>query len=384
MIRRIPCRGTALTVITLVTATFAGCGPHQETPPVAAAATDSAVTVTAAQRGQIITAPVEEKSYNPTILTTGTVNFNGDKSTQVISSISGPVSRLAVDVGDSVHAGEILATVASPDFAADIAGFRKSETALKNAQRIETLDEKLFANDALARTDLDQAKADLASAEADREAAVQQLSAIGIDSASIEAIRQGKATAGAEAAIRAPIAGVVVERLITPGQLLQAGATATFTLANLSSVWVIGNVFEGDAASVFKGEPAIVRIEGIADSFPGRIDYVGALVDPDSKAMGVRILVPNAHDRLKQNMLVHVEILGARPRKAIVIPVSAVLRDDDNLPFVYLDAGNNRFNRRRIALSGRTGDVYEVTSGLNVGDSLVTQGALFLQEAANQ
>jgi cobalt-zinc-cadmium efflux system membrane fusion protein len=374
----------ALTVITLVTATFAGCGKHQEAPPAAAVTTDSSVTVTAAQRGQIITAPVEEKSYNPTILTTGTVNFNGDRSTQVISSISGPVSRLAVDVGDSVHAGEILATVASPDFAADVAGYRKSETALKNAQRIETLDEKLFANDALARTDLDQAKADLASAEADRDAAIQQLSAIGIDSASVEAIRQGRSTVGAESAIRAPIAGVVVERLITPGQLLQAGATAAFTIADLSSVWVIGNVFEGDAASVFKGEPAIVRIEGIADSFPGRIDYVGALVDPDSKAMGVRILVPNSRDRLKQNMLVHVEILGARPRKAVVIPVSAVLRDDDNLPFVYLDAGNNRFDRRRIALGGRTGDVYEVTSGLSTGDSLVTQGALFLQEAANQ
>jgi cobalt-zinc-cadmium efflux system membrane fusion protein len=327
---------------------------------------------------------VAERTYNPTIPTTGTVNFNGDKSTQVIASISGPVSRLAVDVGDSVHPGEVLASVASPDYAADVASYRKAETALRNAQRIATLDEKLFANDALARTDLDQARADLASAEADRDAASQQLTALGIDSTSIDAIRQGKTVAGAEAAIRAPIAGVVVERLITRGQLLQAGTTPTFTIADLSSVWVIGNVFEGDAASVFKGEPTVVRIEGVADSFPGRVDYVGALVDPDSKAMGVRIVVPNSRDRLKQNMLVHVEILGARPRKAIVIPVSAVLRDDDNLPFVYLDAGNNHFNRRRIALGGRTGDVYEVTSGLVPGDSLVTQGALFLQEAASQ
>ena len=100
--------------------------------------------------------------------------------------------------------------------------------------------------------------------------------------------------------------------------------------------------------------------------------------------MAVRILVPNVRSHLKQNMLVHLEIRGAHPRPAIVIPVSAVLRDDDNLPFVYLDAGNNRFDRRRIALGGRTGDVYEVTSGLRLGENLVTQGALLLQEAGGQ
>jgi cobalt-zinc-cadmium efflux system membrane fusion protein len=376
-------RGTALVALAIA-ATLAGCGAHKSDEAATAVSNDSAITITPAQRGQILTAKVEEQTYNPTILTTGTVNFNGDKSTQVIPAISGPVSRLLVDVGDSVHAGQALAMVASPDFAADVAGYRKAETALHNAQRIATLDEKLFASDALAKADLDQARSDLSAAEADRDAAIQQLAALGVDSASIDAIRQGKQVPGAQSAIRSPIPGVVVERLITQGQLLQAGATPAFTIADLSSVWVMGNVFEGDAAAVFKGEPVMTRIEGVADSFPGRIDFVGALVDPDSKAMAVRVLVPNVHDRLKENMLVHVEIRGARPRAAIVIPVAAVLRDDDNLPFVYVDAGNNRFNRRRIALGGRTGDVYEVTGGLRVGEDLVTQGALLLQEAGAQ
>jgi cobalt-zinc-cadmium efflux system membrane fusion protein len=377
-------RRTGLLAV-LSAAVLAGCGSHKtEDTAAAASASDSSIVITPAQRGQILTAKVEQKTFNPTILTTGTVTFNGDKSTQVIPAISGPVSRLLVDVGDSVRAGQPLATVSSPDFAADIAGYRKAETALHNAQRIATLDEKLFANDALAKADLDQARSDLAAAEADRDAAIQQLAALGVDSASIDAIRQGKQVPGSQSAIRSPIPGVVVERLITQGQLLQAGATPAFTIADLSSVWVMGNVFEGDAAAVFKGEPVLTRIEGVADSFPGRIDFVGALVDPDSKAMAVRVLVPNVRDRLKQNMLVHVEIRGARPRAAIVIPVAAVLRDDDNLPFVYLDAGNNRFNRRRIALGGRTGDVYEVTSGLHVGDDLVIQGALLLQEAGAQ
>ena len=213
--------------------TISACGPRKTDAAAAGPTTDSAVTVTAAQRGQILTAKVEQRTFSPTILTTGTVVFNGERSTQVVAAISGPVSKLLVDLGDSVRVGQPLATVASPDFAASVAAYRKSETALRNAQRIEALDEKLYANDALARAELDQAKSDLLAAEADRDAAVQQLASLGIDSTSIESIRQGKPVPGAQSAVRSPIAGVVVERLITPGQLLQAGATAAFTIADL-------------------------------------------------------------------------------------------------------------------------------------------------------
>ncbi len=365
-----------------LTVALGGCGSRKGAEaPDSTVASDSATTVTAAQRGQILTTTVEQKPFSPTILTTGTVNFNGEKSTQVIAAISGPVSKLLVQPGDYVKAGQALAAVASPDFAATVAAYRKAESGFRNAQRIAVLDEKLYANDALAHAELDQAKSDLATAEADRDAALEQLAALGVDAASIDAIRQGRQVPGAQSAIRAPIPGVVVERLITPGQLLQAGATPTFTISDLSSVWVMGHVFEGDAGSVFKGEPVMVTIDGVADSFPGRIDYVGALVDPDSKALAVRILVPNNRDRLKQNMLVRVEIRGSRARAGIVIPVAAVLRDDDNLPFVFVDLGNDRFHRRRIALGGRTGNVYEVTSGLKAGERVVTQGALFLEQA---
>jgi len=283
-----------------------------------------------------------------------------------------------------VKPGQPLALVASPDFAADVAAYRKAETAWRNAQRIATLNEKLFASDALPRAELDQSRSDLAAAEADREAALQQLSSLGIDSASIDAIRQGRQVPGGQAAIRAPIAGTVVEKLVNPGQLLSAGSAPAFTIADLSTVWVMGNVFESMIGSVFKGDPVTITTDVSSDSFPGRVDNVGALVDPASKATQVRIVVPNPKRILKQNMLVHVSIRSSKPRQGIVIPVSAVLRDDDNLPFVYLDAGGNHFNRRRITLGNRAGELYEVTDGLKAGDTVVTQGALFLQEAGSQ
>lgn len=355
------------------------CGKKPDATAGVATVDDSTITVTEAQRARIQTAPVASQSFLPTIATTGTVNFNGDKSTAVIPAISGPVSRILVQPGDIVHPGQVLAFVVSPDFAGYVAEFRKAEAAWHNAQRIVTLDEKLFANDALARADLDQARSDLSTAAADRESALLQLGSLGIDSASIEAIRQGKAVPGAQAAIRSPIAGTVVEKLITQGQLLQAGSGPAFTVADLSSVWVMGNVFETMIASVSNGDLVMITTDVSSDSFPGRVDNVAALVDPTSKATQVRILVPNPKRILRQNMLVHVVVKSSRRMTGIVIPVDAVLRDDDNLPFVYLTAGALKFTRHRITLGRRTGESYEITEGLAVGDTVVTDGALFLE-----
>ena len=366
---------------------LAGCGSRsgEAAKDQPSAVADSGITITAAQRSQFQIAKIEQRAFSPTILSTGTVAFNGDRSTQVISAISGPVSRILVNPGDSVEPGQVLALVASPDFAGAIAGLRKSETLLRNAQRIAALDEKLFANDALARAELDQAKSDLASAEADRDAAVQLLKSLGVDDAAISALRDGKPAPGAISAIRAPIAGIVVEKLINPGQLLQAGGTPAFTIADLSSVWVMGNVFGEDMAAIRKGTAVRISTDVSADTLQGTVDYVGALVDPESKATAVRILVPNRGHVLRQNMLVNIAFVGTHPRQGLLVPVSAVLRDDDNLPYVYLATANpDRFLRRRIALGGRTGEFYEVTEGLKAGEVVVTQGALYLDVAGSE
>lgn len=361
---------------------LAGCGKRQEADTGETRTAGDSVVLDSAQKVQIRTEKVVAGPFDPVISTTGTVAFNGDHSTAVLSPMSGPVSRILVSPGAVVARGQALATVASPDFAEAIASYRKAESALRNAQRIATLDEQLFANDALARRDLDQARTDLSAASADRDAAVQAMRALGVDETSITAIREGQPAPGAEAAIRAPLAGTVVEKNITPGQLLEAGATQAFTIADLSTVWVMANVFESDVAAVQKGDAAIITTSGSTDSFPGRVDYIAALVDPSSKATAVRILVPNRGHMLKRDMLVQVRIRSSRKRSGILIPVSAVLRDDENLPYVYIQAANGTYARRRIELGGRVGDRYQVMSGLDGGETLVTAGALYLAGSA--
>lgn len=372
----------------LATALVAACGGGSRRSDAEDSTTTSAgqvapVELDTAQRSRIHVEKIAPETYRPSVTTTGTVAFNGDRSTQVIAPISGPVSRILVSPGTRVERGQSLAIVSSPDFAEAVASYRKAEGAWRNASRIATLDEKLFANDALSRSDLDQARTDLAAATADRDASVSALRSIGLGDSAIDAIRAGKEVPASEGAVRAPIAGTVVEKLITPGQLLQAGTTPCFTIADLSTVWVMANVFESDLRAVRRGETAEITTNAAPDTITGRVDYVADLVDPATKATAVRVVAPNTARLLRRDMLVRVTIRALEPSTGLLVPVSAVLRDDENLPYVYV-ASSGGFARRRVDLGGRVGEQYEITSGLKPGESVVTDGALYVAGAATQ
>ena len=342
------------------------------------------VTLTPAQASRLHVATVSMQTYRPVVQTTGTVEFNGDRSTQVLAPVSGPITRILVNPGAVVQRGQALATVTSPDFAAATAAYRKAQAAYLNAQRIADLDAQLFKNDAIPRRELEQAQTDAASAAADRDAAIEQMRALGVDEASIAAVRENRAGAPTQAVIRAPIPGTVVEKLVNPGQLIQAGGTPCFTIADLTTVWVRANVFESDMASVAAGQSATISTGALPTPITGQVTYVGALVDPASKAAAVRILAPNPRGVLKRDMLVNVAIRAAEGRNGLLIPVSAVMRDDQNLPFVYVARPDNHYGRRQVTLGSRTGDQYEVTAGLSAGERIVVDGALFLQFAGSQ
>ena len=344
----------------------------------------TAFGLTAAQRAKIHVAPVAADTFSPTVEVTGTVAFNGNSSTQVLAPISGPVVRLLVELGNHVDAGQGLALVSSPDFAAAVAAYRKAVAAALNARHIADLDDQLWKNDAIARRDLEQAQTDAAQAEADRDAALEQLRAVGVDSAGIDAIRQGRTVQARQGVIRAPLAGVVVERLITPGQLLTAGTTPCFTVADLSTVWVMANAFESDLPDVAVGDPADVEPTVGSAKFTGTVDYVGALVDPSTRATAVRIVAGNRGDLLKRDMYVRVAIHSRRPRRGLLVPVSAVLRDAENLPFVFLATPDSSFTRRQVTVGSRVGDRVEIASGLAAGEHIIVEGGLFLQFAESQ
>ena len=344
----------------------------------------ASATLTPDQLEHLKIVPVSAVAFRPEVQTTGTVAFDGDMSTQVLSPISGPVLRILVQPGVWVKRGAVLATVSSPDFASAVSDFRKAQATAVQARRVAGLDSALFKNDGIARRDMEQAQTDAVSAEADRDAAMQALQALGVDESTLAGLRESKAVTAVQGVIRAPIEGTVVEKLINPGQLLQAGTTPTFTVANLSTVWVMASVFESDLASVAHGDKVDIATGASPRPLAGTVDYVQALVDPATKATQVRVVVPNVGHLLKRDMYVTATIHSSKEKRGILLPVSAVLRDENNLPFVFVQLPAGGFERRQVTLGSRVNDLYDISAGLKEGERVIQVGGLFLQFAQSQ
>lgn len=367
----------------LASATLAsGCSHPADSAASTEATTPHNATLTAAQRQHIRLYTVAPTRFTHSIDTTGVVDFDNDQATSVLAPFSGPVTRLLVSAGQHVEQGQPLAQVQSPDFAAAVGAYSKALVVARNARRLADADKDLGQHEGLPRRELEQAQADAASAEADRDAALQALLALGADASTIKAIQTGQPLAHIEAVIRAPVAGTVAEKLITPGQLLQAGSTPCFTVADLSRMWVMAQLTIAEAAAVRVGDPATV--DAGQPALAGRVDNIGAVVDPDTRAVPARVLVDNRQGQLKKQMYVRVRIQSRQPDSGLLVPVSAILRDEENLPFVYVAAADGSFARRRVTLGDRAGDRYPVSEGLTSGEQVVVDGGLFVQFMQNQ
>jgi cobalt-zinc-cadmium efflux system membrane fusion protein len=344
----------------------------------------SNVTLTTAQRQNIHLYTVEPAKFRKTIDTAGTVDFDNDQATSVLAPFSGPVAKLLVSPGDQVKKGAPLALVDSPDFAAGIDAYRKGLATARTNRRLADLDKDLLEHHGVAQREADQAETDATNAEADRDAALQALVSLQVDSQTIRDIDAGRPISHPAGVIRAPIAGTVVEKLITPGELLQAGTTACFTVADLSRVWVMAQLFGPDLASVSLGDPAEVESGIAANKLSGTVDNISALVDPDTRAVQVRVVVENPGNFLKKQMYVRVFIRAREEGTGLLVPVSALLRDNENLSFVYVAKPDGSFARQHVTLGYRLAEQYEITAGLQAGDKIVVDGGIFVQFMQNQ
>jgi cobalt-zinc-cadmium efflux system membrane fusion protein len=363
---------------------ISACSPKTGVNPQAPSVTAGNVKLSSEQRQNIHVYKVVASAFRKTIETTGVVDFDNDQATSVLAPFSGPVSRLLVSLGEHVRQGAALAVVDSPDFATAISAYRKAIATAQTARRLADLDKDLIEHNGVSKREAEQAETDAVNAEADREAALQSLVSLNVPADIIKNIQEGRPISRLDGVIRAPVAGTVVEKLITPGQLLQAGTTPCFTVADLSRVWVMAQVFGSDLESVRIGDSADV-VTGIgANAFSGKVDNISALVDPDTRSVVVRVVAKNPGDFLKKQMYVRVLIHAQQESTGLLIPVSAVLRDDVNLPFVYAAQNDGSFARQHVTLGYRIGDQYDIPDGLKSGDEIVVDGGLFVQFMQNQ
>ncbi len=327
-------------------------------------------------------AHVQVLAVQPTTLTrslrlTGAVAYNSFHTTPVITQVSGPVSRIAVVPGQTVLRGEPMLYVASPDYSQLRTNYLKAKDAYALAQKAYARAQDLYQHHALAEQSLEQAESAEVQAGGDLVAAEASLKVLGI--ADPDALVKAPPTF--EALVRAPIGGQVVEQDVSVGQLLQLGATQCFIISDTSTVWVLVNVYQKDLPFVQVGDAVTIQTDSYPDVFHGRISYVAAALDPNTRTLQARIETSNPGHKLKKDMYVVATVDAGTIQNAIAVPDSAVLRDTENMPFVYVNVSPEQFGRRTVTLGDSLNGQTQITSGLRPGDRVVGNGSLFLQFA---
>jgi cobalt-zinc-cadmium efflux system membrane fusion protein len=339
--------------------------------------TASLFTVPQDQMVHLQVVPVEKAKLPRLLRLTGSAAYNAFKTTPVFSPIGGPVHEILVAPGETVHAGQPLLTVNSPDYSVARSAYIKARQASALADKIYTRSEDLFAHGAIAEADLQLAETTRNQAQADMQSSEDALRALGLKDP--EAVVKNPPKMTSQIPVIAPVGGEVVERLVGPGQLLMAGATQIFTISDMSTVWVLVNVYQGDMAYVHPGDSVDITTDSYPDVFHGKISYIAPALDPTTRTLQARIVTNNPGKKLKKDMYVTASVQAGAIRDALTVPDAAILRDTENQPFVYVQSGSNQFARRIIKVAGNEGGRTQVTDGLKEGEHVVADGALFLQ-----
>lgn len=337
--------------------------------------------VPANQMAQLKIAEVHKAFWSTVVRTTGTVDWDADHTTQAITQVSGPISRLLVDTGAVVTAGQPLLYVASPDVATAVATYKKARNHLEYSKKTLDRSQDLLEHKVIAQKDLETAQQDYNDAVSEVENDLQALKIFGVTQQEIDQAQNQGIAINPQLAVRSPIAGVVVQKLVTPGLVIQAGTTACFTISNTSTVWVWGHIYDRDLESVRIGDTVELTNAAIHQTFNGTVNYIGSLIDPATRTTPVRIVTRNYAGLLKKDMFLDAVIHNKTGRNVLAVPTSAILHTEDNLPFVYVEVQPGKFAQRLVNIGVQQGDDTELTSGASAGDKVVTEGGLFLQFA---
>jgi membrane fusion protein, heavy metal efflux system len=325
---------------------------------------------------------VQVLTVQPTTLTrslrlTGAVAYNSFRTTPVITQVSGPVSRVVVVPGQKVTQGQPMLYVASPDYSQLRTNYLKAKDAYALAQKAYSRAQDLYQHHAIAEQNVEQAESAEVQVNGDLVSAQAALKVMGVTDPDALV----KAPPSFEVPVRASIGGLVVEQDVSAGQLIQPGTTQCFMISDISTVWVLVNVYQKDLPYVRVGDQVTIQTDTYPEVFHGRIAYVAASLDPSTRTLQARIETNNPGEKLKKDMYVVATVSAGTIPNAIALPDAAVLRDTENQPFVYAAASANQFGRRSVTLGESLNGQTQITSGLKPGDRVVGNGSLFLQFA---
>ncbi|MHB8810982.1 MAG: efflux RND transporter periplasmic adaptor subunit [Desulfobulbaceae bacterium] len=306
----------------------------------------------------------------------GEIVLNADRMAHVVPRVSGIVREVRMTVGDQVKAGELMAVIESRELADGKADFLAAAERESLAQTNFNREERLWEKKVTSEQEYLDARQALAEARIATNSAEQQLHALGFSDAELKALPGHPDATYTRFEIKAPLAGTIIEKHMTLGENVNAD-TDVFTIADLSTVWVDINVYQKDLVNIRKGQTVVIEIgHGIA-SATGTIAWVGPQVDETTRTAKARMELPNPDGDLRPGLFVTARVgVGSTPAN-IVVPKSALQSfEERTVLFVRTDKG---FEPKPVEVGRQNGTKVEILSGLEAGQSYVSQGAFTLK-----
>jgi cobalt-zinc-cadmium efflux system membrane fusion protein len=361
---------------------LAGCSriaPPQPSPP---PAVHTGFQLTDEQLRAMTIETVALRPFHSEAITDGRIAYDGDRATPVYSPYSGRVTRLIAPLGAQVTRGQALFELQASEYAQAASDLLTAAAQVKLASLTEQRRHAQYDGRSGSLQDWQQSQTDLAAAQAGFASVRNRLRILGCSETAIDAMLAGGRPQPEVAAV-APIAGVVVDRQIGPGQYLTAGGTTpVYTIADLSSVWLVANVREAEAVSVHTGQAVSARVLAVpGHEFSGHLDYVGAAVDPVTRRVPVHAVLDNHEHLLKPEMFADFTISTSADTLAPAVPEEAVVFEGAQAR-AWVMQDEHTVAQRQLTLGRLHQGVYEVTGGLAAGERVITHGALFIDRAA--
>ncbi|SHN79414.1 efflux RND transporter periplasmic adaptor subunit [Bradyrhizobium erythrophlei] len=348
--------------------------------PVKPAASDEqSVDLTAKQAASIKIGPVPSRDFALLKTAVGTIDFNENLLVQVFSQYQGKILKAFYNIGEEVKAGEVLFTIDSPDLL-------QAESTLLAAAGVLELQKKTLArltnlmkSGGSAQKDVDQSTSDQQTAEGNFKAAKDAVRIFGKSDAEIEQILNDRRV-DSTLVVPSPIGGRVVARNAAPGFLTQPGAApAPFTVADLSTMWMLANVIETDAPAYKLGQQVQVTVPAYPDKvFTGRVTALGAMIDPNTHRQLVRSEIDDPEHLLRSGMFASFVIHVGDPVRSLAVPAEGVVREGDGTMSVWATKDSRHFVKRTVKTGMQQDGWTQILTGLMPDETVVTDGAVFL------
>ncbi|WP_244485217.1 efflux RND transporter periplasmic adaptor subunit [Bradyrhizobium tropiciagri] len=321
----------------------------------------------------------EQRSFRTLKNAVGSIDFNQNMLVQAFTSNPGRIVDTPLNVGDEVTKGDRLFTIDSPDLLQAESSLLASAGVLELQTRTLARVRQLLKTGGGAQKDVDQATSDQQTAEGNYKAGRDAVRIFGKTDAEIDRIVADRKV-DSILVVPSPISGRIIARNAAPGLFVQPGnAPAPYSLADISTMWMVANVIETDAPSYRIGQPVEVRVPAYPNEvFRGRVTTLGLNIDPNSHRQLVRSVIDDPQHKLRAGMLASFTIETEPPKLSVSVPLDAIVREGDGTMTVWVTTDGRKFDRRSVTIGMEQDGWRQILSGLAAGEKVASTGAIFL------